>query len=178
MPTTDEEWLQSLWTSYAGHIMRYASRRVGRDAAQDVVADTFVVAWRNRLSRPANELPWLYGVARRVVASLFRSEERSRRLTDALAQRQLAGDGHLGDSRTIERLVAAEALRSLSEPDREVLLLMGWEGLSPADAAAALGISSVAYRARLSRARRRLSQQQDRVNTLDYQRKEQLHEGS
>jgi RNA polymerase sigma-70 factor (ECF subfamily) len=149
----DREWLEAMWKDHAGKVYAYAARRVGRDAADDVVADTFVVAWRNRVSRPSHELPWLYGVARRVIADRRRSGERLAHLVDRLAENAPANDFHDAD----RRLAAAAALESLSEEDRELLLLAAWEGLGAADAARVLGVTAPSYRMRLSRARRRLA---------------------
>lgn len=150
--TYDREWLERMWSDHAGKVYAYAARRVGRDAADEVVADTFVVAWRNRDSRPDRELPWLYGVARRVISDRRRSEDRRDRLTDRVAPmvRPVSMDLDAG-------VTAMTALDHLSEDDREVLLLEAWEGLTPTQAATALGISAASYRMRLSRARRRLA---------------------
>ena len=145
----DTEWLERMWHDHAAKVYAYAARRVGRDTADDVVADTFVVAWRNRSNRPGRELPWLYGVARRVIV-------------DRLARHEPAVSGD-----TIERLAAIAALEGLSEDDREVLLLDAWEGLGSADAARALGITAPSYRMRLSRARRRLARALDETGATD-----------
>jgi RNA polymerase sigma-70 factor (ECF subfamily) len=149
----DRDWLEAMWNQHAGRVYAYAARRVGRDGADDVVADTFVVAWRNRMSRPSRELPWLYGVARRVIADRRRSGERLARLVDRLAEIAPASNTDGAD----DHLAAAGALDSLSEEDREVLLLTAWEGLPAADAARVLGVTAPSYRMRLSRARRRLA---------------------
>lgn len=149
----DREWLEAMWNQHAGKIYAYAARRIGRDAADDVVADTFVVAWRNRITRPSRELPWLYGVARRVIADRRRSGERFQGLLDRLATEATSSD----DFDPSQPLIARAALDALSEDDREVLMLAVWEGLDAADAARALGVSSPSYRMRLSRARRRLA---------------------
>jgi len=152
----DREWLETMWQDHAGKVYAYAARRVGREAADDVVADTFVVAWRTRTDRPSRELPWLYGVARRVIADRRRSGERFAGLIDRVAihERPTTGD-------STERVAALAALESLDEEDREVLLLSAWEGLGSADAARALGITAPSYRMRLSRARRRLTRALD-----------------
>jgi RNA polymerase sigma-70 factor (ECF subfamily) len=139
-------------------VLVYALRRVGdpEDAA-DVVAETFLVAWRRLAEVPsdAGARLWLYAVARRVVANLHRTERRRTRLGRRLAESlrtELATHPAPGGQ-------AAEALRAISglgDDDRELLLLVSWEGLSPGEAAKVLGISSLAARSRLHRARRRL----------------------
>ncbi len=139
-------------------ILAYALRRVeDREDAADVVAETFLVAWRRLAEVPADPEArlWLYAVARRVIANLHRSERRRSRLGERLAESlrtELA-------TRPAPRGEAAEVLRAmagLSDEDRELLLLVSWEGLSPGEAARVLGISSLAARSRLHRARRRL----------------------
>ena len=139
-------------------ILAYALRRVDdREDAADVVAETFLVAWRRLAEVPpgAEARLWLYAVARRVIANLHRSERRRTRLGQRLAESlrtELATHIAAGGK-------AAELLRAmaeLSEEDRELMLLVAWEGLTPSEAAKVLEISSLAARSRLHRARRRL----------------------
>jgi RNA polymerase sigma factor (sigma-70 family) len=139
-------------------ILAYALRRVkDPEDAADVVAETFLVAWRRLGEVPidAGAKLWLYAVARRVIANRDRAERRRTRLGERLAETlrtQLA-------TRPAPDGEAAEALRAmggLGDEDRELLLLVSWEGLSPGQAAKVLGISSLAARSRLHRARRRL----------------------
>jgi RNA polymerase sigma factor (sigma-70 family) len=139
-------------------VLAYALRRVEnpQDAA-DVVAETFLVAWRRLDEVPigTRERLWLYGVARRVTANLRRAEGRRTRLAERLAeslQRETVADpAHSGEAAAVLRV-----MRGLGEDDRELLLLVTWEELSPGQAAEVLGISSLAARSRLHRARRRL----------------------
>lgn len=152
MATDDHDWLRRLWAQHSGPVYAYAARRVGRERAEDVVADTFVVAWRHRDRRPHRDLPWLLGVARRVIAERYRAEDRWERL-----RARAALNGSPADPADATLTVAAwEVLAGLEEPEREVLLLSAWEGLSGREAAAVLGTSAAAYRMRLGRARRRL----------------------
>jgi len=139
-------------------ILAYALRRVDdREDAADVVAETFLIAWRRLAEVPAGAEArlWLYAVARRTIANLHRSERRRTRLGGRLAESlrtELATQPAPSDE-------AAEALRAmgeLGEEDRELLLLVAWEGLSPSEAARVIGVSSLAARSRLHRARRRL----------------------
>lgn len=139
-------------------ILAYALRRVeGPEDAADVVAETFLVAWR-RLDEVPNDAGarlWLFGVARRVIANRHRAERRRTRLGERLAETlrtQLA-------TQPAPAGEAAEVLRAMEElgkDDRELLLLVSWEELSPGEVAKVLGISSLATRSRLHRARRRL----------------------
>jgi RNA polymerase sigma-70 factor (ECF subfamily) len=119
-------------------------------SAEDVVAETFLVAWRRPDAMGEDPLPWLLGVARRVLANEHRGERRRIALSDRLRD----AHGSLGFEPAQgldERLAVAVAGLSLNE--REALLLVAWEGLSPARAAQAAGCSAVAFRVRLHRAR-------------------------
>lgn len=147
-----------LYREQARAILAYALRRVeDREDAADVVAETFLVAWRRLAEVPPGPGArlWLYAVARRTIANLHRSERRRTRLGGRLAESlrtELA-------TRPAPAGEAAEVLRAmagLSDEDRELLLLVSWEGLSPSEAAKVLEISSLAARSRLHRARRRL----------------------
>jgi RNA polymerase sigma-70 factor (ECF subfamily) len=144
-------------------ILAYALRRVeDREDAADVVAETFLIAWRRLAEVPPGmgARLWLYAVARRVIANLHRSERRRTRLGGRLAESlrtELA-------THPVPNGEAAEALRAmgtLGGEDRELLLLVAWEGLSPSEAAKVLDISSLAARSRLHRARRRLRAQME-----------------
>lgn len=146
---------------YAEHgraVLAYAVRRSAdaQDAA-DALAETFLVAWR-RLGDvpPGHEARlWLYGVARHVLANQHRSERRRERLAERLRRELPVALGHLPQRATGMGAVRA-ALNQLGAADREILRLAGWEELSPREIATVLGISQVAARSRLHRARHRL----------------------
>jgi len=154
----DEQWFEALFTRFHGPVRAYASRRAPDDA-DDIVADVFAVAWRKRDGVPDNALPWLYAVAAREMLHTFRAHDRRDRLsarlqvTASLVQPDPAEQivGRLDAQAPVSR-----ALALLSESDAEVLRLWAWEHLEPAEIALVLGISSVASRVRLHRARRRL----------------------
>jgi RNA polymerase sigma factor (sigma-70 family) len=157
-----EERFRRVYEGAFESLLAYALRRVEQPAdAADVVAETFLVAWRRGRQMPdgAEATLWLYGVARRVLANHYRGGVRRERLGERLRQR-LGGGGHgpgLGEGgdpghEVSERLTVQGALARLAELDREVLLLTFWEGLEPREAAVVLGVSPVAARARLSRA--------------------------
>lgn len=138
-------------------LVRYAERRVADSAVDDVVADTFLVAWR-RLdelpAEPSEVRAWLFAVARRVLANTHRGRRRSH----AVAVRVAAQPQHAGDDAAdvAHRVDLARAFARLTPRDQEVLALVAWDGLSTAEAARVLGISTSACSVRLSRARRRL----------------------
>jgi len=142
---------QALYRNHAGEVAAYALRRASREVAEDVVADTFLVAWR-RLDRvPHEPLPWLYAVARRTLANHRRSAARRESLTQRLQLEFRAIPPSPVDGGLLN------ALRSLRAGDREVLMLVAWEGLTPTEAAQAFDCSPVACRIRLHRARKRLA---------------------
>ncbi len=151
----DGRW--DVYERHVGAIRAYAARRVERDAVDDVVAETFAIAWR-RLPREADPLPWLYGVARKVVHGHRRSHARR----SALVQR-VAGSGAAQASAPpdpAERLpgdpALARAFATLTEQEREAIRLVAWECLEHDDAARAAGCSRATFAVRLSRARLRL----------------------
>jgi RNA polymerase sigma-70 factor (ECF subfamily) len=118
--------------------------------ADDVAAETFAVAWRRAGDVPEEPLPWLLGVARRVLSTQRRSGARR----DRLRRRVLETSPPPFPPETEGRV--GEALSRLSERDREAILLIAWEGLAPRQAAAVLGMTPGAFSVRLHRARRRL----------------------
>jgi RNA polymerase sigma-70 factor (ECF subfamily) len=183
-----------LYAKYAPAVKAYVLRRAEASVADDVVAEVFVVCWRRFEEVPVDPLPWLLGVARRVLSTQRRGERRR----GALQERLVGEAGGMGD--TPEELIEATptdfatwtyadiagdlagdpdsasrnpgdgvlagvtdpalvaALARLSESDRELLLLIAWDGLSPAEAATVLAIKPATARVRLLRARRRLTQ--------------------
>jgi RNA polymerase sigma factor (sigma-70 family) len=149
----------ALYQSQHDAVLRYALRRTDPETARDVTAETFLVAWRRLDVVPAGDTdarPWLYGVARRVLANAERSRRRAENLTARLhQQRQNASaadaGGVVGET---ARLNAA--LATLTESDQEALRLVGWEELDLASAALAMGCSRGTMAVRLHRARRRL----------------------
>ena len=138
-------------------VLAYCLRRLGdRAAAEDVAAQTFLVAWRRRDQMPADQLPWLLGIARHSVLNERRRGRRRERLVSRLAAEPTPeGDGSEPAPGTPTELHTA--LARLSESDREVLLLTTWDGLDQRRAAAVFGCSSGAFKMRLHRARKRLA---------------------
>ncbi len=140
-------------------VLRYAQRRLpSDDAAWDVVAETFAIAWRRSQSALAGgqaALPWLYGIENNVVKNAQRSERRWRRLLGRSAaeppepavDRVEAVDARLAAQRHLGRV-----LGQLPEKEREVLRLVAWEDLDLRGVALVLGITPGAAKARLFRA--------------------------
>lgn len=150
--------LGRLYRKQARAILAYALRRVKNpEDASDVVAETFLVAWRRLDEVPLGrgERLWLYAVARRVAANIRRAEGRRTRLSERLAETlptELANPPEPGG----EAAGALRAMAGLGDEERELLLLVTWDELSPSEAAKVLGLTQLAARSRLHRARRRL----------------------
>jgi RNA polymerase sigma factor (sigma-70 family) len=144
-------------------VLGYALRRSAtREDAADVVAETFAIAWRRRAELPVDPeeiRPWLFGIARRCLANTARSSERAgrlgARLADSLAGASVPEPAAVHEGRADNRVVRA-ALDRLSPADRELVTLIAWEGLTPTQAATALGVTAGTARVRLHRARARL----------------------
>jgi RNA polymerase sigma factor (sigma-70 family) len=153
------------YTSHFDSLLAYALRRVAHpEDAADVVADSFMVAWRRRSHLPQGDEGrlWLYGVARNMLANQRRGDRRRDRLGEALRQRLAASvDLWVPDPsvEATERAVVRDALARLGDLDREVLALTVWEELEPREIAEVLGVSAQTVRTRLSRARARLREQ-------------------
>jgi RNA polymerase sigma-70 factor (ECF subfamily) len=174
-----------LYAKHAPAVKAYVMRRADSSMADDVVAEVFVVCWRRFDEVPVDPLPWLLGVARRVLSTQRRGERRRGALHDRLVQTSGAahfeapgdfaaepGESPGATARSQDGALAgmadaalAGALARLSESDRELLLLVAWDGLSPAEAAGVLGVKSGTARVRLLRARRRLAQALSRERT-------------
>lgn len=135
-------------------ILGYALRRVDPGDAGDVVAETFLAAWRRLADVPTGDEGrlWLYGTGRRIVANQAHSRRRRLRLAARLVE-------HAETERPTPEPsgAAAAALASLGPLEREAITLTAWEGLSPREVARVLGCSPGAVRVRLHRARRRLA---------------------
>jgi RNA polymerase sigma factor (sigma-70 family) len=162
---------EDVYSANCGPVLAYVLRRVRScDDAADVLAETFLVAWRRLDELPPGDAarPWLYGVARRVLANQRRGERRRSALTERLRTEltTLGLAAQPGWSQTTGELAeVAQAFRRLPEPDQELLALVGWEGLNANQIAAALGCSSNAARIRVHRARRKLAAELARGTT-------------
>ncbi|MFG1997929.1 RNA polymerase sigma factor [Spirillospora sp. NPDC048911] len=137
------------------NVWAYAVSRAGHHAADEVVSETFAVAWRRRGEVPEPALPWLLGVARNVLRDNYRAQARREAFNAELRRWSDAAERDVAEG-VAERLAVLRAMGTLSEDDREILLLVAWEGLSPRDAARVVGCSAAALRVRLHRARKRL----------------------
>lgn len=154
-----------IYDRYFGEVYRYVAGRLGRDVAEDLAAETFVVAFRKRDRFDPGRgsvRPWLYGIATTLVGQHRREEVRRYRALARAGQRVLhsieSHDDRVADAVTAERLGPrlAAALADLSHRDRDVLLLIAISELSHHEIALALGIPYGTVGSRLNRARRAL----------------------
>jgi RNA polymerase sigma factor (sigma-70 family) len=153
----------AIFDRHADELYRYVAGRVGGEAAADVVAEAFVVAFRTRhrydLDRP-DARPWLYGIATNLVGQHRRQERRRLR---ALARTAAPGAVDGFEEHATDRVAAqqlhprlARALGRLSAEDRDLLLLVAWGELSYQEAGQVLGIPMGTVASRLHRIRRKL----------------------
>jgi RNA polymerase sigma-70 factor (ECF subfamily) len=149
----DEAWFTSAYATHYPDVVRYGLRRLrDPEAAGELAQEVFVVAWRRRTQVPDHGLPWLYGVARRLLAN----EWRARRAAPPRAREQeYAGPDEADTVAALSDLRVA--LATLGETDQEILRLVGWEQLTVAEAAVVLACTRGTAAVRLHRARRRLA---------------------
>jgi RNA polymerase sigma-70 factor (ECF subfamily) len=148
---SDNREFERLFRAHVGAVRAYAARR-DPALAEDVVAETFLVCWRRLADVPRDELPWLLGIARRCLANARRSSTRRSALLERVARQPLPVEE---PAATDPRVRTALAL--LSAIDREILLLVAWDGLDRAGVARVTGCSQATVRLRLHRARRRFA---------------------
>lgn len=151
-----ERRFERFYYEHHDRVAAYLLSRTDRDSAQDALARTFEIAWRRFDDVPAWQLPWLLGVARRVLAAQRRAQGRREALLDRIAAGAPAAASDQTE-RLANRQLVVQALERLTEPQREALLLVAWDGLSQQEAAIALGCTRVAFAVRVHRARQRLT---------------------
>ncbi len=159
----EPDYFTVLFRRHAPHIQRYVVRRLGQDAADDIVAETFLLAFRQRHSYDqtrADARPWLYGIATNLIGRHRRAEIR---LYRALARTGADPVMEPFTDRVDERVSASSASRRLAaglarlpEELRDTLLIVAWGDLTYEEAAGALGVPVGTVRSRVSRARTKL----------------------
>lgn len=160
-----------LYRRYHASVNAYCRRRVAADRVDDVVAETFLTAWRRIDDVPDGDaaLMWLYRVAYRTVGHQWRSTSRRRRLDERLAvipePPNETPDDSAVHSDEVRRVL--EAAAHLSDRDAEILRLASWEHLSRAEIAEVLDIDPNAVSQRLHRARANLAKQFARLEHRD-----------
>lgn len=140
-------------------IFRFAARRLGGELAEDVAAETFVIALKKIDAYDtgySSALPWLYGIARNVMRNHSRSEGRRMRLIAEIGDHEEA-DRAAGPAERIEALdtsaALASGLLSLKDAERDALLLFVWAGLPQREIARLQGVPEGTVRSRIHRAR-------------------------
>jgi len=179
----DRRRFDALFEGHRFDVASYCSwRTASRFDAEDAVAEVFLVAWRRIESVPSGDAAraWLYATARRVIANQRRSRRRRDALEDRLMHERVLDASPTAAARSRSSATAATttaedatvhaALTRLSDRDREVLLLVEWEGLRPAELATVLGCREVTARGRLHRARRRFRDAFEAVVSRDGRR--------
>ena len=160
--TPDAERLAAIFADCAPRVLAYALRHCPSSAAEEIVSETFLVAWRRVADLPEDPMPWLLVVARNTIANERRTRQRRARLLDVVAQLERLAVPAAGADRTVvERSAMVHALGTLTATEREALLLVAWDGLRPRDAATVAGCSPRAFEVRLHRARARLARALD-----------------
>ena len=170
-PREREERFQEIYDAAYVDLLRFVRRRVHPTHAEDVVGEVMLVAWRRLDDVPADlsaARAWLFGVARKVLQNTRRRDDRH----EGIAVRLTEGRHSLADADQHPDLVAhrvdlAAAWPLLSALHQEAIALSVLDGLTAPEAAAVLGISSTAFRLRLSRARRTLRRQVDSTTAGD-----------
>jgi RNA polymerase sigma factor (sigma-70 family) len=145
----------AMYRAHYPDVLRFVRRRAHPSAVDDIVAETFLVAWRRRLELPADPRPWLFRTARNAVFNAHRGAGRQAALAVRIADAH-PGDGYDPISPVENRLEWVAAWRRLTPADQEVLALHVWEELDGRAAATVLGCTRAGYSMRLSRARKRL----------------------
>jgi RNA polymerase sigma-70 factor (ECF subfamily) len=153
-----ERRFDALYQQQYARVLAYCLRRSQSDAdAADAAAETFAVAWRRSADLPDEPLPWLYGVARRVLANQRRADQRRELLRERLREHAPREDAQTASSRSTHPV--QEAFTRLSVTDRELLALAAWEGLAPRQIAQVTNTPAALVSVRLHRAKKRLRAQ-------------------
>lgn len=157
-PERDEaETFRRIFEDHFDDLWRFARRRCESPSdADDIVAETFAVAWRRRVDIPEAARLWLFGVARHVLSNQHRSTVRRDRLHRRLIHHHRLGVG--GDpADQVDDGTLRGAVARLGADDREILIMRCWDGLAVQEIATLLGCSPNAASLRLHKARHRLA---------------------
>ena len=170
-PREREQRFREIYDAAYVDLLRFVRRRVHPTHAEDVVGDVMVVAWRRLDEVPADlsaARAWLFGVARKTLQNTRRRDNRHDAIAVRLAELRHgpADDGEHPDL-VAHRVDIAAAWPLLSALHQEAIALSVLDGLTAAEAAVVLGISSTAFRLRLSRARRTLRRHVDSASAAD-----------
>lgn len=158
MDATADELFRELYDATSRRVYAYLRRHSDPDVAESVLAEVYVKAWRHLATLTEEPMGWLIVTAKRTLVDHHRARQRRDRLADDLFTVSRSHGPESLESQVVDRQVILDALRHLSDEDREALLLVGWDGLSHSDAASVAGCTVAAFTKRLSRARQRLTE--------------------
>jgi RNA polymerase sigma-70 factor (ECF subfamily) len=155
----DEGWFNRIYAAQYPHIVKYGQRRLAdADASAELAQEVFVIAWRRRGEVPDRSLPWLYGVARRLLANQWRAQRAAAQVVPIIDADLVRETGLSGADATVGVADLQAALATLTDLDQEILRLVGWEELTVSEAAQVLGCTRTTTAVRLHRARKRLTE--------------------
>ncbi|GAA3762829.1 RNA polymerase sigma factor [Salinactinospora qingdaonensis] len=163
----DEQEFTAVYASHYEDVLRYAVRRVGPDQVADIAAETFAVAWRRLEKVPLQQpLPWLYAVARNMVSNVARRDQRRGEVLTPMDGPAAPRSSHPDHAESvIRRQATLHAFQGLREDEKELVMLIAWEGLDMPSVAKVLDCSAAAAYIRLHRARKRLERLMENVHT-------------
>jgi RNA polymerase sigma factor (sigma-70 family) len=154
----DESWFTRIYADQYAHIVSYGQRRLGDpEASAELAQEVFVIAWRRRTEMPDRSLPWLYGVARRLLANHWRARRAAPEVLPIGDESRLWEPVSSGPEARVGITDIRAALATLTDLDQEILRLVGWEELTVSEAAQVLGCTRTTAAVRLHRARKRLT---------------------
>ena len=146
---------RELHQSSYGDVLRFIERRGFDHESEDIAATAFATAWRKFDERPEDPRPWLFGIARNLMANSRRGRWRKQAL-EVRVQSELQVLSYFSTESVDARLDVARAWATLTAQDQEVLSLIAFEGLTPDEASAVLETKRTTFAMRLTRARKRL----------------------
>lgn len=154
----DAERFAAMYEQTRGRVYAFAISKAGRQLADEILSEVFMIAWRKFDAVPDPPLPWLLAVARNVAMHQFRVAVREQSLVAEMSAWLSEAELTVGDiaEDVADRTAVLTALAELPEADRELLTLVAWHGLAAKSAARVIGCSTAAFFVRLHRARRRL----------------------
>lgn len=155
-----------LYEALYARVLACALHRVPPDEAREAVDEAFLIAWRKRAQlTPEAMLPWMLVTVRNVIANSRRRGRTADAVTAEIERLSLGYADCAAEAHVIERLTVLEAFSELTEGEREVLILTVWDGLDNREAARVIGCTYTAFAVRLHRARRRLADALERIDT-------------
>jgi RNA polymerase sigma-70 factor (ECF subfamily) len=165
VPDADDVRFTRIYRDSYSRVLGYAARRTSAELAREAVDEVFLRAWRRLPDLPDPPLPWLLVTARNVMSEQRRGGAKADALALEIARVPLFQTDP--SDAVVERNVVLQALATMTEVDREAVLLTVWDGLGHRDAAKVAGCSVGAFAVRLHRARRRLRTELARLDGVE-----------